>query len=227
MKARINVGLMALCETLPTYHKKDLCIVQRRNNKGVWSSELWTARAFEPEELILGPLSSQLMDTHIMHQQSAVVGIPKHGRGSHPGNQSLALNGRGKLLCAREGSIDKEQHKGVLFFLVGRTSEEDQVTMTMEQASLEMSLTVHLPLSKKKRPIAGGADLLQSTSSEWKKEELPSIPVLINKKALKAHVRLMSRQVRAFGKKKAFTSPESQHRPCTEPSSQVPHSLSL
>ena len=197
LKARVNVALESLCNVLPTYCKKDLVVVQRRNAKGVWNSELWTNRAFEPEELLFAPMSTQLKDTHIMKELNAVVGIPKHGRGSHPGNQSLAFCGRGKYLIGKEGSIDEAQHKGVLFFLVGRTSDESEVTMSLEQTSLEMGVTVNLPLSKKKKSLTGGAELLQSTSSQWGKEELPSIPVLINKKALKAHVRLMAKQVGA------------------------------
>ena len=77
-------------ESMPTFSDKDLQVVRRKTEKGVWKHELWTQRDFEALELQLAPVSSQLKDSNLMATGHAVVGLPKHGRGSHPDNTSLA-----------------------------------------------------------------------------------------------------------------------------------------
>ena len=99
-------------ESMPTFSDKDLQVVHRKTEKGVWKDELWTKRDFEALELQLAPVSSQLKDSNLMAAGHAVVGLPKHGRGSHPDNTSLALDGRGRSSMAQKGSIDPEEHLG-------------------------------------------------------------------------------------------------------------------
>ena len=84
LRSRIGVGLEALAKIIPKFTEKDLVLAQRKSDKGVWRSELWSNRDFEANELILAPLSSQLKETHLMAAAHAVVGVPKHGRGAHP-----------------------------------------------------------------------------------------------------------------------------------------------
>ena len=57
-------------------------MVSRKTDKGLWKSELWAKRGFEPLEIHLAPFSSQIKDTHLMATAHAVVTIPKHGRGA-------------------------------------------------------------------------------------------------------------------------------------------------
>lgn len=193
LKSRLGVCLEQLCTSLPTYGAKDFYIANRQTEKGVWVSELWTARAFAAEEVLLGPLSSQIKDTHIHAQQHACISLPKHGRGSHPAQQELAICGRSRLQIAKPGSIDKDGHKGVLFFCVGRTSTLAEANMSLEEATFEMTCVVHLPVSKKKRTSEDGQ--WKSPSSIWSPSDLPGIPMLLNKKALPEKVRLMAFQV--------------------------------
>ena len=80
-----------MMESMPTFSDRDLQVVHRKTEKGVWKDELWTKRDFEALELQLAPVSSQLKDSNLMAAGHAVVGLPKHGRGSHPDNTSLPL----------------------------------------------------------------------------------------------------------------------------------------
>ena len=90
LRGRIATSLQALAEVLPKYGDKDFHLVARRNDKGIWSSEVWTKRSVEPLELMFGPWSSQLKDNHLMASVRALVGLPKNGPGAHPGNHVLA-----------------------------------------------------------------------------------------------------------------------------------------
>ena len=117
LRGLIATGLQALPELMPKYSEKDFFLVNRKTDKGLWKSELWTKRDFEPLEIQLAPFSSQLKETHLMASAHAVVTIPKHGRGAHPGNISLALDGRTRNLIAMSGSLDQDEHHGFLFWV--------------------------------------------------------------------------------------------------------------
>ena len=58
LRSRIGVSLQALGDSLPTYNSNDFVVVARKNEKGLWKSEIWTKRAFEPLEIQFGPFSS-------------------------------------------------------------------------------------------------------------------------------------------------------------------------
>jgi len=191
LEGRVSVGLEQLSQALPAYNDKDLSVVLRKNDKGVWCSELWTARAFEAEDLILGPLSSQLKDTHLMSAQHAVVGLPRHGQGAHPKSISLALDGRMRTMIARKNTVDDEDHKGILFFLVGRTSKVSDANLTFEQTHMEMTVGITLPTKNKREKTN---TVIPKSSTSWSSADLPGIPVLINHKAIEAHTRLLAFQ---------------------------------
>ena len=149
LKARVAVSLQSLAEVLPTYTDKDFVVVERKSDKGVWRSEVWTKRAFEPLEIQLGPWSSQLKDTHLMASAHVVVGLPKHGRGAHPENSSLAFDGRGRNLMAPSELLSTEEHKGSLFWIVQRTSKASDANLVFENVTFETQVTVSLPALKK------------------------------------------------------------------------------
>ena len=81
LRSRIGVSLQALCDSLPTYNNNDFVVVARKNEKGLWKSEVWTKRAFEPLEIQFGPFSSQLKETHIMSSANCPVALPARGPG--------------------------------------------------------------------------------------------------------------------------------------------------
>ena len=170
----------ALQESLPQFTEKDLIVVHRKNDKGSWKDEVWTARDFEALELQLGPCASQLKDSHLTAASHVVLGLPKHGRGAHPEGQALNLDGRGNLQMALKGSINNDQDlTGCLFWVVTRTSEKAEANLVLEPVTWEQKVSLNLPTKKK-----------QKTSVEWGSSELPSIPVLVNKKAISKHTKL-------------------------------------
>ena len=93
-------------------------MVNRKTQKGLWKTELWTKRDFEPLEIQLAPYSSQIKDTHLVATAHVMVTIPKHGRATHPTNGPLALDGRSRNLIASNGALDKEEQHGSLFWVV-------------------------------------------------------------------------------------------------------------
>ena len=183
LKRRIAVCLSGLYDVMPKYTSEDLVVAHRQNSKGVWRDELWTNRNFAPHELMLAPLTSQLKDTHLTALANALVGLPRIGRGSHPEGQSLALDGRSRVLLAPAGAIDGNPHGGSLFWLVGRASQASEGNMSLENfccsQTLEFTAPFKLPNKKRKVPV------------EWQQAEFPNLPVLSNKKAIKQHTRLM------------------------------------
>ena len=174
LKSRIGMTMEALAENMPTYDEKDLMIINRSNDKGVWKSELWTLRDFEANALIFAPHSSQLKECNLMAAGHAVVTTPKQGRGAHPENKSLALDARGRTKMANKGSIDDEPHQGNLYWIVGRTSTPKQANLQFEQVGFECFVTMKIPGQKKDKQ-----------GSAWASKEMPAIPILMNKKAIK------------------------------------------
>ena len=180
LRSRIGVSLEALHETLPTYSCSDLAIAHRQNKQGIWKDEVWTKRPFAPQELQFAPLSSQVKDTNLTLMANALVGLPKSGPGRHPENGSLALDGRSKTSVAKAGSIDGVDHTGVLFWLVGRTSEANDANMSIEIVSFHHIVDLVLPFKKQK-----------TTKVEWHSKDLPTIPILVNQVAIKEYTRLI------------------------------------
>ena len=177
VRSRIGVMLQGLIEALPQYTPKDLAVIERQTPHGVWRSEVWTKREFAPRELIFAPSSSQLKETHVMSAANCPIALPAHGPGAHPEGHNVALDGRTRTSIARKGLIDGEEHIGSLFWLVQRTSEATEANMSLEQTSFEMSCTIHVVKKLKHH-------------SNWDSEDLPKIPVRMNRKTIKQHQRL-------------------------------------
>jgi hypothetical protein len=181
LRRTIATGLQALFEVMPKYSEKDFIMVNRKTDKGLWKSELWAKRDFEPLEIQLAPFSSQIKDTHLlMVIAHAVVTIPKHGRGSHPTNGSLALDGRSRSLIARSGVVDNEEHHGSLFWVITRTSETKEVNLDLDNSTWSHNIKMNLPAPKKRK-----AEVI-----EWEPSELPSFPILVSKKAIQKKTKL-------------------------------------
>ena len=178
LKSRVGLMLQGLQESLPTYTDKDLIICHRQNKMGLWKDELWTKRAFEPNELILAPLVSQIKDTRLTNQANMVLGLPRHGRGAHPENGGLALDGRGKTRLAKEGVLDENEYKGVLYWLVTRASNASEANMALENVSAEQHMTLYMPFKKQKFKV------------DWEQKDVPTIPLIFNKKAIKKETKL-------------------------------------
>ena len=63
--------------------------------------------------------------------------------------------------------------------MVHRASSEKEANMVLEQVSSEQHVTLHMPLKKKK------------TQVDWEPADVPTIPILMNKKAIKEHTKLL------------------------------------
>ena len=91
----------------------------------------------------------------------------------------MALDGRSRTSLASQDLIDSTEHKGSLFWLVLRSSDKSLANMVFESVSWEHKITISMPLKKRKHSV------------EWEAKDLPSVPLLINKKPIKAHERLV------------------------------------
>ena len=122
--------------------------------------EVWTKRDFEPYEIILAPYSSQIKDTHLTGSAHAGVALPKNGRGAHPDNSSLALDGRLRNLIAKEGALDDKEHEGSLYWLIARTSGPAEANLYTENMAFKQRTEVILsgPAAKRRKmgPVEWG-----------------------------------------------------------------------
>ena len=89
----------------------------------------------------------------------------------------MALDGRTRTCIASKGLIGGAAHTGSLFWLVHRTSDSTEAKLTLENTSFYMCCTVHL--NKK-----------QTHSWDWESEDLPNIPIRMNRNTIKQHQRL-------------------------------------
>ena len=153
-------------------------MIHRQTANGIWKDELWTLRDFGAQELIFAPLGSQVKDTHLTQAANAPLCVPKHGPGKHPSGLSLAMDGRGQTSIAKEGSIDSQEHKGVLYWLVQRTSDSLLTDMSSEAVAFDMQVSFALPPKKRKLNV------------HWESHDVPTVPILVNRKAIKQHTRL-------------------------------------
>ena len=149
----------------------------------MWRDELWTLRSFKAEELIFAPLVSQIRESHLVTPSNIPIGIPVAGPGAHPEKASLALDGMSRQTLSKEGVVDAQQHTGILFFVVERTQVLDEANMFLEAVPWEYSVDIEMPLKKR-----------QKQSVQWKAQDLPSISILVNKKTIKEHTRLVVHQ---------------------------------
>ena len=117
-----------------------------------------------------------------MGSAHAAVSLPRTGRGSHPDNGSVALDGRLRNLMCGPGVVDKDQHTGSLYWLVQRTSKAPSANLSEEMTSWEQSVSVTLPGPARKKA--------RTLFSEWSCTELLGIPILVNKRDIPKHTRL-------------------------------------
>ena len=79
--------------------------------------------------------------------------------------------------------MDAHKHLGLLFFVVERSQVPDEANMSLEVVPWEYSVDVEMPFKKRKKQ-----------SVQWNTQDLPSISILVNKKTIKEHTRLVVHQ---------------------------------
>ena len=83
-------------------------------------------------------------------------------------------------MLANKGSCSQEEHKGSLYWIVSRTTQVMEANLVFGTCSFQSQIKVTLPAPKKRKTHV----------SEWEPAELPSLPVLVNKKAIKKYTKL-------------------------------------
>ena len=106
------------------------------------------------------------------------LGLPAAGPGAAPEGVSLALDGRFRSSLASKDLLDGPEQTGSLFWLVQRTNDRDKANLVLENVTFSSSVSLEGPWKKARH------------TSHWESKDLPSIPVLIDKKIVKAHERL-------------------------------------
>ena len=76
--------------------------------------------------------------------------------------------------------MDSQEHLGSFVWLVGRTSTTSPGNLVPERVILEQLIKASLPGPKKRNVV----------SVHWEYSEMPSIPILVNKKTLQKHTQL-------------------------------------
>ena len=187
LRARIFTILEALNDVLPVYSEKELIVVNRKNEKGVWTSELHTLKDFGALEIQLAPYSSQLKDSHLMASGNAGLTLPKHGRGAHDGT-GMGLDGRCRTKMASKGALDDVAHLGSLYWLVERSTDKTVCNLEYQNATWEMQNTITLPNH------AGPGGPAKKRKAEkvvsWSQSELPMVPLLVNIEPVPKHTKL-------------------------------------
>ena len=183
VRSRVGVLIQALAYMVPTYTEKDLVVCHRQNSSGAWKCELWTKRDFEKKELVFAPVSSQLKETHLSFSHNCVIGVPQHGPGAPPEPLTLAIDGRGRASLASKDLVDGNEHTGSLFWVVQRVPPQEPANMSLDLVGWTHKVTLFPPLPK-----------MPKHEVNWDTTDLPSVPIMVNKKAIKAHTRLVVNQ---------------------------------
>ena len=66
--------------------------------------------------------------------------------------------------------------------MVARTSKASEANMSLENATFEQTLKVTLPAAKKRK----------TTNLTWEREEMPSVPIMVNKAKIKKDKQLLT-----------------------------------
>ena len=103
---------------------------------------------------------------------------------------ALALDGRGRASLA-SNLVDNLEHKGSLFWLMQGVSPPEPGNMTLDLVGWSHKVTLFPPLPKKPKHEV-----------QWEATDLPTVPVMVNKKAIKAHTRLVVHQEQQKSKDK-------------------------
>ena len=149
---------------------------------------MWTLKDFKNKEIRIAPATSQLKESHLTSGASSLVGLPTHGAGKHPCGSSIALDGRGRASMHPAGVCGETVEKrGSLFWCIQRTHEKDEGNLVEESCTFGSSVEVNVMGSKQ--------------TIKWNPTDMPTIPVLTNRKAIKKHTLL-----------KVFLAPQSKDK---------------
>ena len=180
LRSRIGLLLECLVQQLPKFTEKDLVIAHRQSStSGAWKCEVWTKREFKPHELLLAPVTSSVKESHSTGPASIGVTLPFQGYGAHPTQGFVSLDGRFHGAISAKDLVEPRELMGSLYWVVKRTSEQEAVNMHFETFTWQGSFTLKFPWIKS-----------IPEPSQFLSENLPNVPLLANKKTIRAHQRL-------------------------------------
>ena len=158
-----GAALGAVLNCCKDFTDDDLLICMRDG-----TPEVWTKRAFEPGEFVVGPYTCEWKDRNWTYHRAALV---KQSQQLHPNKQLLVLDGRLK-------SRPSEARPGSIFFMLTRSTEATNCNLKMAWATAHQEIKVGLP---------------SDVSKEFQvvQQELPGIPIVFNAQKLAAHTKLV------------------------------------
>ena len=89
------------------------------------------------------------------------------------------MDGRTRTSIAQAGLLDPVEHTASLFWIVHRSLDHDDANMVIDQVSWDLKVVLSMPFKKAKHNV------------HWQQQDLPTIPVLLNPKAIKKHQRFV------------------------------------
>ena len=92
----------------------------------------------------------------------------------------MALDGRGRSSLASQNLVDSHEHTGSLFWLVQRVPQTETANMSLDLVGWTHTVALFPPLPKKPKHEV-----------HWDPADLPTVPIMINKEAIKARTRLV------------------------------------
>ena len=199
LKSLCWLSLDCIAKSLPSFGPKDIAICHRQDDKSVWHLEAWTLREFAAFELAIAPVSTELKDVHWTRNASAMVTTSANGPCRHPEGKTLAFDGRGRttLASANFAGATSGEKRGVLFWVVPRTSTKTEANLRLESVAVALSGSFKLPNSGKRQKV------------EYLETDTPQVPVMVNPSAIAKHVRLTCLEDPKFAKIRAASSPAS------------------
>ena len=181
LKSITAVGLHSMYQTLPTFSEKDFVLCHRQQMpKGTWHLEVWTSRAFTAGEILIGPMCTDIRDRMWSTHASVLIQLPLNGDSSHPEKKHMVLEGKGRQSIATPKLLDDEGHRGGLFWAITRQGDKTKEhNLTIETVTWEASMILKLPGGRKKSKV------------EMDSKDLPILPVMMNKKPIPIHTKLV------------------------------------
>ena len=99
-------------------------------------------------------------------------------------------------MMATKGSCGNDKdHTASLYWLVKKVDKEDLANLEIDIASFTQEVLVHLPAFKKRKSCKGTTRPAGPVSSTWQAADMPTFPVLVNRKQIKPHTRLCMYQI--------------------------------
>ena len=186
------VSLECVASELPEFGPEDITVCHRQHEKCAWLTEVWTHRAFAAGELLIAPVTTEIKDVHWTRTASAMITTPLAGQGAHPEGKTLAFGGRGRTSVmsrncgGRMGRGSEGAKHGSLFWVIPREQTTAESNLRLETVAMGLVGSFKFPNCEKKRKV------------QYLEKDVPQVPVMVNPKAIEAHVPLVCLEDKKF-----------------------------